>query len=132
MLNVLEVLEGKRSLEHLEHLQTRRAPSQLGALTLRCVGLALAFGALLCLWRLTEPLTQGPQLRHFRPAQLVVPVRQIIDRLIEPFLLVLRRRLQHATSDYVLKHLVSRLLERRRQRDVPLPVSVSSHVFAMN
>jgi hypothetical protein len=32
----------------------------------------------------------------------------------------------------VLEHLVSRLLERRRQRDVSLPVSVSSHVFAEN
>jgi hypothetical protein len=60
----------------------------------------------------------------------VVPVRQIIDRLIEPLLLVLRRRLQHATPDNVLEHLVSRLLEWRRHGDVSLPVSVSGHVFA--
>jgi hypothetical protein len=43
----------------------------------------------------------------------VIAVLEILDRLVEPFLLVLRCGTDDPAADNVLKHLVARLIERR-------------------
>ena len=79
--------------------------------TLRCGGAVCRF--LGRLRRLAESFTEGAKLGDLRLAELVIPVLEVLDRLVEPFLLVLRCGTNDSAADNVLKHLVARLIERR-------------------
>ena len=63
--------------------------------------------------RLAESLAERPKFRYLRLTELVIPVLEVLDRLVEPFLLVLRCGTNDSAADNVLKHLVARLIERR-------------------
>ena len=79
--------------------------------------------------RLTEPLTEGPKLGDLRPAELVVAIFEVRDRLVEPLRLVLGGGANDAAAHDVLEHLVPSLIEWGLRLDFPtaLTVSLSGH-----
>lgn len=79
--------------------------------TLRCGGAVCRF--LGRLGRLAKPLAERAKLGDLRLAELVKAILEVVDRLVEPFLLVIRCGTNDSTADNVLKHLVARLIERR-------------------
>ena len=91
--------------------------------TLRCGGAVCRF--LGRLRRLAEPFTERAKLSDLRLAELVIPVLEVLDRLVEPFLLVLRGGPNDSASDNVLKHLVARLIERRLRFHFAAALTVS-------
>src|SRR6185312_16112821 len=65
------------------------------------------------LGRLREAKTQRPELCQLVLRQLVVPILEIRQRVVEPLFLVLWSRLRHSAPNHLLEHLISCLFERR-------------------
>jgi hypothetical protein len=57
----------------------------------------------------------------------MVPVGEIRHRIVQPFYLMLRRRLQHAALDDLLEHLISRLLEGRTHARFAPAIPILGH-----
>jgi hypothetical protein len=81
--------------------------------------------------RLSEPLAENPKLFYLRWLELVVALRQVIHRVVEPILLIFGRRAYYAAADNLLEQLVPGLLKGSRRSDRLLPESVflSVHQF---
>src|SRR6266566_4372797 len=92
---------------------------------------ALSSNRLSHLGRLREPFAQRPKLAYLRRRQLMVALRQVIHRVVEPILLVFRRRANYAAAHDLLEQLVPGLRKRSRRSDWLLPESVflSVHQF---
>ena len=78
---------------------------------------------------LAEPLPQRAKLGDLRPAELVISIFEIGDRLVEPLRLVLRGGANYAAAHDVLEHFIPSLIEWRLRLDFPtaLTVSLSGH-----
>src|SRR6185436_2796006 len=74
--------------------------------------------------RLSESLAQDPQLLDLRRCELMVALRQISHRVVEPILLVLRLRADNTAAHHLLKKLVPSLLKWCGRADWLFPESV--------
>jgi hypothetical protein len=63
---------------------------------------------------LREALTQLAQVLQLTLAELGVPLREVLQRLVEPLVLVLAIRANDSARHDMMKQLIPRLLERRR------------------
>jgi hypothetical protein len=64
-----------------------------------------------------ETLAEHSQLGQVIAGELVIPIREVPHRLVEPVVLVGRVSADHAALDDLLKHLISSLIEHRRLCD---------------
>ena len=64
-----------------------------------------------------EPLAEHAQLGQVIACELVIPIREVPHRLVEPVVLVRGVSTDHAALDDLLKHLISSLVEHRRLGD---------------
>ena len=87
-------------------------------------------GVVLLRW-LCESLTKFSQFRELLSAELRKPLRHVLHGFAEPFDLMLRRRFDYTAPHDVLKELVPRFLERRRDRWGPTSVLLFGHVPIM-
>ena len=74
---------------------------------------------------LAESFAERPKFTDLRLAELVIAILEVLHRLVEPFLLVLRCGPNDSASDNVLKHLVARLIERRLRFHFAAALTVS-------